>query len=346
VMPLSVILISSDSSEESVGSSTSRVILFGTIPAIIPTDVSTIVPAVPKVVAAAVVASPARIKAATRSSSSLSSTFTPPVPHHIIPALPDLPRRYAILVLPGQEIPFGRPYHTHLNEARMLLTARKRVHLLPTRIPANRMRFHSSSSSPPRKRRRVSPYSSSSAIYSSSPVFVGPSHKRCRSPTTDSLLIRADMFPPHKTLWDSSSEYHHEISVKDSTERDIYDSYEVDTESDIDSDILADIEADIAAEATSSIEVDTVADAVAPVEADVEPVEAESELVEVEVDAEPNARDTVEIAVDVVVKPIILDDLPMSTVRERLDEIEEVVQGLYEHLLDIPAQRLDDIEED
>ncbi|GJT27730.1 hypothetical protein Tco_0908005 [Tanacetum coccineum] len=59
VMVVSVILISSDSSEESVGSSTSRVILFGTIPTVIPVDVPTIVPAIPKV--AAVVAPPAGV---------------------------------------------------------------------------------------------------------------------------------------------------------------------------------------------------------------------------------------------------------------------------------------------
>ncbi|GKC55259.1 hypothetical protein Tco_1078004 [Tanacetum coccineum] len=53
----SVILISYDSSEESVGSSTSQVILFGRIPNVIPADVSTTVHAVPEM-AAAVVAPP------------------------------------------------------------------------------------------------------------------------------------------------------------------------------------------------------------------------------------------------------------------------------------------------
>ncbi|GKA91015.1 hypothetical protein Tco_0812885 [Tanacetum coccineum] len=56
-MPLSVSSISSDSSEESVGSSTSRVILFGMIHAVISADVSTIVLVVSEV-AATVVASP------------------------------------------------------------------------------------------------------------------------------------------------------------------------------------------------------------------------------------------------------------------------------------------------
>ncbi|GKA95384.1 retrovirus-related pol polyprotein from transposon TNT 1-94, partial [Tanacetum coccineum] len=154
VMPLSVISISSDSSVESVGSSTSRVILFGMIPTVIHADVSTIVPAILEV-AAAVVSSPARrSKAEAHSSSSSSSAFTPPAPCQTVPTLHDLPRRHVILVLPGQEIPFSRPYHTHPNGARMLLTARKRVHPFHARILANRRRFYSSSSSPSRKRRR------------------------------------------------------------------------------------------------------------------------------------------------------------------------------------------------
>ncbi|GKB12641.1 hypothetical protein Tco_0846564 [Tanacetum coccineum] len=51
VMVAFVISISSNTSEESVGSSTSRVILFGMIPTVIPADVSTIVPVVPEVTA-------------------------------------------------------------------------------------------------------------------------------------------------------------------------------------------------------------------------------------------------------------------------------------------------------
>ncbi|GKE39747.1 hypothetical protein Tco_1463152 [Tanacetum coccineum] len=91
-------------------------------------------------------------------------------------------------------------------------------------------------------------------------------------------------------------------------------------------------------EAATTIETDTAAD--------VEPVEEESEPIEAEVDAEPSAGDTVEIVVDVVAKTVVPDDLPVSTIRERLDKIDEVVQGMYEHLLDIPVQWLDDIEKE
>nr|GEV55774.1 hypothetical protein [Tanacetum cinerariifolium] len=191
-----VILISFDYSEESVGSSTYWVILFGTIPTVIPFDVYTIAPSVLEV----------------------AVMVTPPA--GIVAAPSGIPRRPAIFVLPDQEIPFDRPYRTHPNRERILLTARKRVHPFPARIPVNRKRFHSSSSSSsPRKRRRASLCSSSTATHSSSLVSARPSRKRCR----DDGDIKTD------------------------------------TESDIDSDILADIEANIAAKAVTAIEADAIA---------------------------------------------------------------------------------------
>ncbi|GJW48465.1 hypothetical protein Tco_0080111 [Tanacetum coccineum] len=96
---------------------------------------------------------------------SIQIAIAPPAPLPIVPVSPVLPLRPTILVLPGQDIPFGQPYRTLPDRVRMLLTARKRVHPFPVRIPANRRRFRqvSSSSSPsPRKRRRVLPSSSSS----------------------------------------------------------------------------------------------------------------------------------------------------------------------------------------
>ncbi|GJW91164.1 hypothetical protein Tco_0168717 [Tanacetum coccineum] len=42
-------------------------------------------------------------------------------------------RRSATLIRPGEAIPFGGPYRTHLNGPRKLLTARKRVRPLPAR---------------------------------------------------------------------------------------------------------------------------------------------------------------------------------------------------------------------
>ncbi|GJT98983.1 hypothetical protein Tco_1094501 [Tanacetum coccineum] len=62
-------------------------------------------------------------------------------------------RRSLILIRPGEAIPFGRPYRTHLNGPRKLLTARKKVRPLPAHRLASRHAsprssdHHSSSSS-------------------------------------------------------------------------------------------------------------------------------------------------------------------------------------------------------
>nr|GEW00774.1 hypothetical protein [Tanacetum cinerariifolium] len=95
-MAASAIAISADSSEESVGTSTARVILFSTIlTAIATTD--------PYEVTVA----RWRSRVATRSSPSSSPTdMTLPI-RQILPAPPSLPRRPAVLVLPGQPIPIG-----------------------------------------------------------------------------------------------------------------------------------------------------------------------------------------------------------------------------------------------
>ncbi|GJT22638.1 putative reverse transcriptase domain-containing protein [Tanacetum coccineum] len=176
-----VIPISSDSSEESVGSHVPRVILFGVIPAIIPVipEVSTEVPIVlvdPLVVpevGAFSVTSPTEVldlvdysssdsdpsedslpptpklplvspflcsddseadsevtsRPSSPSRSSSHDTFAPSSEFPIAPVVapPGIRRRPAILIRPGEAIPFGRPYRTHPNGPRKLLTARKRI---------------------------------------------------------------------------------------------------------------------------------------------------------------------------------------------------------------------------
>ncbi|GJW99708.1 hypothetical protein Tco_0183622 [Tanacetum coccineum] len=70
-----------------------------------------------------------------------------------VTAPPGTRRRAAILIRPGEAIPLGRPYHTHPNGPRKVMTARKRVVPLPT----HRLAW-----------RRVSPRSSDHHPYSSS----------------------------------------------------------------------------------------------------------------------------------------------------------------------------------
>ncbi|GJW05893.1 reverse transcriptase domain-containing protein [Tanacetum coccineum] len=226
-MAASAIAISSDSSDESVGSPPSRVILFGDIPTVIPStsmvapETSTIAPVISSaapVVETTLVASPTglcglvpysgsnsdspdemslpehisllpaispflctdsseapdssdgppsqdpyvatvahwRSRVTTRPSSSFEFPVAP------VTAPPEIRRRSAILIRPGEAIPFSRPYRTHLNGPRKLLTTRKRVRPLPARRLASR---HAS----PRSSDHHS--SSSSSSLDSSPVY-------------------------------------------------------------------------------------------------------------------------------------------------------------------------------
>ncbi|GKD62034.1 hypothetical protein Tco_1299543 [Tanacetum coccineum] len=167
-----IISISPDSFEESVGSHAPRVILFGTIPTsihvipVVPAEVPTapIDPIVTPKVGSVSVISPTRVLNLVDYSS--SSDFDPS--KDSLPVAPELPlvspflctddseadsesepteihRWPAILVRPGEAIPFGRPYRAHLNGPRKLLTARKRVGPFPARRLAWRHVSHCSS---------------------------------------------------------------------------------------------------------------------------------------------------------------------------------------------------------
>ncbi|GJW32532.1 hypothetical protein Tco_0052564 [Tanacetum coccineum] len=121
VMAISIILVSSDSSEESVETSTERVILSYT------TTTAT---------------SP--FLSSTNDSSDSDIPDTPPSPTHgtpftettlstqSIPVASGALRRRVMVLAPGQPIPHGRPYRYHLNGPVHMMTARKRVGPLPT----------------------------------------------------------------------------------------------------------------------------------------------------------------------------------------------------------------------
>ncbi|GJW67344.1 hypothetical protein Tco_0121768 [Tanacetum coccineum] len=203
IMTASAIAISSDSSDESVGSPPSQVILFGDIPTVIPStyvvalETYTIAPVISSaapVVETTFVASPTGLcglvpysgsdsnsldemsspehisplpailpflcidsseasdssdgppshdpyvatvaRWRSRVTSRPSSSFEFPIA--LVTASPGIRRRSAILIRHGEAIPFGRPYRTHLNWPRKLLTARKRVRPLPSRRLASR----------------------------------------------------------------------------------------------------------------------------------------------------------------------------------------------------------------
>ncbi|GKF59111.1 hypothetical protein Tco_0175897, partial [Tanacetum coccineum] len=177
----SAIIISSDSSDESVGSPPSRVILFGDTPTVIPSasvaapETSTIAPVISSaapMVETTLVASPTglcgldpyvatvarwRSRVTARPSSSHEFPIAP------VTAPPEIRRRSATLIRPGEAIPFGRPYRTHLNGPRKLLTARKRVRPLPACRLASR---HASPRSPDHHSSSSSSSSDSSPVHS------------------------------------------------------------------------------------------------------------------------------------------------------------------------------------
>ncbi|GJU54664.1 hypothetical protein Tco_1228378 [Tanacetum coccineum] len=263
VMAISVISISSNSSEDSVGTPVGRVILFGTIPTTIPdtTPVITppatqtdtpVIPTETPIIAPTIPPSPDYTPAspdyspASDSESDPSedpssdhipplpaiSPFlssdddttdsdtpdTPPSPTHGTPFIeitastqrsPIIPRRRVMILSPGQPIPHGRPYRYHPNGPIHMMTARKRVGLLPThrlavRHSANHSSsdsssdFYSDASSDSSSRHSLSDHSSSELSTSA-----GPSRKRHRSPMTSvpalPLVSRA-LFPIHADL--------------------------------------------------------------------------------------------------------------------------------------------------
>nr|GEX31081.1 putative reverse transcriptase domain-containing protein [Tanacetum cinerariifolium] len=148
-MAISVISVSLDSLEESVGTSTRRVILFGTIPdttpsvilpythidtALTPTS-SDHIPPLPAI-------SP--FLSSTDDSSASDTPDTPPSPTYgtpfiemtlstqSTPVASGALRRRVMILAPGQPIPHGRPYRYHPNGPIHMMTMRKRVGLLPT----------------------------------------------------------------------------------------------------------------------------------------------------------------------------------------------------------------------
>ncbi|GJR44487.1 hypothetical protein Tco_1312590 [Tanacetum coccineum] len=209
-MAAPIISISSDSSEESVGSHAPRVILFGVIPTIIP-----VIPEVPIVPVDPLVApnmgtisvvSPVGVldlldyssssnsdpskdslphipdfPLVSPSGLSLHDTFAPSSEFPLAPivAPPRIRRRSATLVRPGKAIPFGQPYHTHSNGPRRFLTARKIVRP----IPAHRLAW-----------RRVSHHSSDRHFSPDSPSSSSPSYNSLSGHT-----------PPHTTDADSAT---------------------------------------------------------------------------------------------------------------------------------------------
>nr|GEV33313.1 reverse transcriptase domain-containing protein [Tanacetum cinerariifolium] len=353
-MDFFVISISSDSSENSVETSTARVILFGTIPTtisstapttnlpvihddtlLVPTDTPTISPTIPSSAPTIQYTSP--FIDTNTSDSDTPDTLPSYDPYKMLPAPPELPRRPAILVLPRQPIPDGRPYRTQPNEALKILTARKR---------------HSSSG-----------YAlSDSPCDSPTVTSVWPSRKRCWSPTSFVPVVspvrgapspvRADLLPPRKRIMNSDSVMDFKVSSEDhympyvprevGLGVDVEDSFEPYTEPDVDFDIQADIDACIAFDddlrargMDDRVVVETVA----------------------EEEVESSVRGTTEVAVNLKAEPVIDNDV-RKTVREDVpghvttdgavevtyETLGDLVQRFHDHTMEIPAHWIPVIE--
>ncbi|GKC59389.1 hypothetical protein Tco_1086987 [Tanacetum coccineum] len=169
--------------------------------------------------------------------------------------------------------------------------------------------------------------SESSAGDSSFESSARPSRKRCRSlaatvtssihATRALVSSRADLLPPRKRFRDS-------ISPKDSVKEDI------------DTDVLEDIKADVTAvEVAVDRDVVTGVDAGIDMEVDVG--------VDVEDEVESSDRGTMEVGVDVVARIDIPDAMLMPDVVERLEQVAEGLKDIYEHVMKIPLQRIEDI---
>ncbi|GKC82393.1 hypothetical protein Tco_1138110 [Tanacetum coccineum] len=176
-MAISVISVSSDSSEESMRTSTRRVILFGTIPTTIPDTIPFVIPPSTHIDTALTPASPdysctsdtefdpsedpssnhipplpaiSPFLSSTDDSSDSDTPDTPPSPTHgtsftemtlytqSTPVASSALRRRVMILAPGHPIPHGRPYRYHLKGPVHMMTARKRVGPLPTHCLAVR----------------------------------------------------------------------------------------------------------------------------------------------------------------------------------------------------------------
>ncbi|GJZ77238.1 putative reverse transcriptase domain-containing protein [Tanacetum coccineum] len=274
-------------SEESVGSHALRVILFGTILAIIPAipkvPIVSADPIVTPEVGAVSIVSPSGVldlvdyslssdsdpsedslppapdlplvspflcsddteaddeskPAEQRPVSSSHDTLAPLSEFPLVPVIapPGIRQRSATLIRPGEAIPFGRPYRTHHNGPRKLLTARKIrfVHRSLARTPRHSKAFRRwrsaplSTPYPPTTLESSLGSSSERSLDSYSPSF-RPSCKRCRSPTalvpSSTHVSRsiaptpADLLPPCKRFRysyspEDSGEEHMEVDTAD-----------------------------------------------------------------------------------------------------------------------------------
>ncbi|GKC53747.1 hypothetical protein Tco_1076492, partial [Tanacetum coccineum] len=229
VMAISVILVSSDSSEESVGTSTGRVILFGTIPTTIPNTTPFVIPPTTYIDTTLIptefdpsedpsldhippLPATSPFLSSIDDSSDSDTPNTTPSPTHGTPftktilstqrspVAPGALQHRVMVLAPGQPIPHGRPYRYHLNGPVHMMTMRKRVGPLPThRLAARHSVDHSSSDhfSSDDSSRDSSSSSSSESSSDSSVDALSESASSCSSSDHSSPTPSSGMRPSH-----------------------------------------------------------------------------------------------------------------------------------------------------
>nr|GFB27949.1 hypothetical protein [Tanacetum cinerariifolium]GFB28824.1 hypothetical protein [Tanacetum cinerariifolium] len=204
-MAISVISISSNSSEDSMGTPAGRVILFESD---LSEDLSSgHIPPLPAVLP---------FLSSDDDTTDSDTPDTPPSPTHDTPFTkitvstqrsPVIPHRRVMILAPGQPIPHGRPYRYHPNGPVHMMTARKRVRPLPVQ-PLSMIHSVDHSSSDSSSRHSLSDHSSPDLPGTSA----GPSRKRHRSLMTSVHALplvsgalspgRADLTPSPKRVRD------------------------------------------------------------------------------------------------------------------------------------------------
>ncbi|GJS77415.1 hypothetical protein Tco_0727296 [Tanacetum coccineum] len=394
-MAISVILVSSNSSEESVGTPTGRVILFGTIPTTIPDTTPSMIPSTTHIdttsipnVSPTIPSSPDYTPASDMEfdlSEDPSSDHIPPLPatspfllttddssDSDIPDTPPSPTHVMVLA-PGQPIPHGRPYRYHLNGPVHMMTARKRVGPLPTHRIA---RLHHSSADAlsdsasshlsfdhslptPSSGMRPSHHlcslvpsiPRSSAAISNRPSYdsssVSPSRKRSRSHVASIPLsspipralsyARADLLPPPKRIRSSEFATDLEVSSAEDSEPSRYRGTDLGMDVDVERSDGIDINPEIQAEIDECIAyADALRDRGIDDRVVVEVVDRE--------EIETGVRGPVEVTVDRVTRPVIVDDIPKpaqeGAVKVTYEALEDLVQRFYDHTEEIPVHRV------
>ncbi|GKA39588.1 hypothetical protein Tco_0732139 [Tanacetum coccineum] len=270
-------------------------------------SISVEVPVAPKVGAAAV-ASPARVlEIDTHSSSKVDPSKSSPPPVSVAPMV--LP----FLCSDDSELDIEIPerHVTPTPHEAMLTRLRSRVALR--------------SSSPTTSTPKIP----TAPILPAPSAIIAPSsefpltHVPCCYRNTRALVpSHADLLPPRKRFKDS-------ISLEDGVEEDI------------DMDVLEDIEAD-----ATAVEVVVDRDVMARVDVGIDMEVDVGVNVEDEAEDEVKSSDrgTMEVRVDVATRIDIPDAMLMPDAVEHLEQVEEGLQDIYDHVIEIPLQRIKDIE--